>query len=123
MSVRPIAAVVIVVSTLAGTAACTHSVRRPDPPAEVLATAEAHRARVWRGEDSIVLLSPRVVGDSLLGWKAPLFGSSPGERIAIPLEEVDGFGVEEWDHAGTGLVLTGSGLLWYLLLGVLLREG
>lgn len=96
--------------------ACTHYVRRPEPPAEVLATAEAHRALVWRGAASIDVLFPRVVGDSLVAWKVPPFGSSPGERIAMSLEDVDAVALEEWDPASTGMVLTGAGLLWYLLL-------
>ncbi len=92
---------VALVSLVAFSAACMGPRRAVDDPGQYISTERPDR--VWLTDDNgtIVVLAPRVFGDSLFGWSST---EADAEEIWLGLADVRSVEVQKLDPLRTGIL-------------------
>ena len=92
---------------------------RPEPtsPAELVANQKPNLVRITQSDSSrLILLDPRVDGDTLYGRPLANLQSEPEEPVGIPLAEVMGIETQRSDPTKTTLLVAGTALMTFSVL-------
>lgn len=89
------------------------------PPAQALKGGDADVRITLRGSLTVTLRDPAVVGDSLVGWVAPVPPDSIPQRRSYPVDEVTAVSIRK-NNVGVNIgvgVLIGGALFMASILG------